>query len=312
MPEILAFSAAKRSQITIRELAVVYFRLEGPELSPPSVKQKRSHIEPFVAAFGDREWDGVRRSELRAWIRDRLEWGSDHTRRAALGSIKRLFEWCSTDEPNPWIPSNPYRKLSWPDGEEQRSSTDAEFRASLRVSPATHRRAMLFMRETGCRPQEIETLEWPMVRCGDDPPICVIPHTRHKTGRKTRRPKEIMLSSVAVKLLHYLRRHKQWLLPEMEPEAVFHGQRGQRLTARQMSSHFCGVRRRAGLPKSCKLYGNRHAVGNKCQAAGADPGTIAKILGHTSTRTTQRYYLHADETRKATAAALERGRKEKL
>jgi site-specific recombinase XerD len=48
----------------------------------------------------------------------------------------------------------------------------------------------------------------------------------------------------------------------------------------------------AGVPDDAKLYGTRHAFGVRSVLNGVDLKTLAELMGHTSTRTTEHYLYH--------------------
>src|SRR5262245_62082788 len=92
LPFVTSLPAASNlggTALTIGELVAIYLRLEGPELSAKSLKQRRRHLELLAERFGSLPWDGLHKSELKAWIRDVPTWDSDNTRRSAVAGIRR-------------------------------------------------------------------------------------------------------------------------------------------------------------------------------------------------------------------------------
>lgn len=286
--------------LTVQQLVALYLALEGPDLAPSSLKQKRYTLAAFARQFGDWPWNALHKSDLKAWIRNNPHWTSDETRRNQLRIVKRVFAWAEDDQR---IGHNPFGKLSWPAGPSRRSMTDPEFRALSRAFCAMFRRVLLFLRETGCRPCELATLEWPMI----DWQACIIVQSKHKTARRTGKARTIYLSALAVRLLRWLQRQRT-LYPDFESSFVFVNARGRPWRSEALSQRIQRVRDRLGIPKDCKLYGLRHALGNRSQAAGNDIRDTADLLGHTSIRTTERHYLHAAERRESLLIALERAR----
>ena len=56
-----------------------------------------------------------------------------------------------------------------------------------------------------------------------------------------------------------------------------------------------GVKKRAGIVKSFRLYdASRHSFGSELIDKGANPYRVSKLMGHSSIKTTEKYYLHND------------------
>jgi len=53
------------------------------------------------------------------------------------------------------------------------------------------------------------------------------------------------------------------------------------------------IRKRAGIVKSFRLYdASRHSFGSQLIDKGANPYKVSKLMGHSSIKTTEKYYLH--------------------
>src|SRR5262249_8968337 len=94
--------------------------------------------------------------------------------------------------------------------------TDEEYRALLRSTDAAFRRVLVFQRYTGCRPCEMRRLKW--IHVDLDRCVAVLP--KHKTSRlqKEPKPRVIPLAAPIVKLLRWLRSHRQ-----LDPVEVLRG-----------------------------------------------------------------------------------------
>jgi len=54
-----------------------------------------------------------------------------------------------------------------------------------------------------------------------------------------------------------------------------------------------GIKKRAGIIKSFRLYdASRHSFGSQLIDKGANPYRVSKLMGHSSIKTTEKYYLH--------------------
>ncbi len=74
-------------------------------------------------------------------------------------------------------------------------------------------------------------------------------------------------------------------------EFVFLNHRGTPWNRSSLSLRMQRSRERAGIPDDAKLYGLRHAFGTRAIVNGVDIKTLAELMGHESTRTTE-HYLH--------------------
>ena len=85
------------------------------------------------------------------------------------------------------------------------------------------------------------------------------------------------------KLLAWIRRHDRhepWIFVNAD------GRPWQRYA---LSGRMKRLRARLGLPKDCRLYGLRHGFATKAIRMGVELKTLSELMGHTSTRTTERY-----------------------
>jgi integrase len=234
----------------------------------------------------------------------------------------RPFNWAAKKR---LIPGNPFRGVEKIEGEPRRPLTDAEFQALLRhatvwkkrrravgrypsgrkvcpsdqknrcrPSPAGRfRQVLVFLRYTGCRPGEAIRLKWSNV---DLQAQELVLH-RHKTSKKTRKPRRVPIHPVVLKLLIFIKRLGQ------PGEHVFLTHRKTPWNRVSLSQRLRRSRIAAGLPEDATLYGLRHRFGTQAVLNGVDIKTLAELLGHTTTRMTE-HYLHLAGQRSHLAAAM--------
>jgi integrase len=140
---------------------------------------------------------------------------------------------------------------------------------------------------TGCRPSEAMRAQWSEF---DEQPGYWIKPSAHT---KQRKPHKLPLSPAAIELVDGLRAKRgssSW---------VFRGEKpGERLAALWHVWHF--VRERAGLGQGSRLYDLRHTFASVGAGGGLSLPIIGRLLGHTQSRTTQRYaHLSDDPLREA-------------
>jgi integrase len=258
------------------------------------------------------------------WIAEHPAWASDWTKAQIVSIVMRPFNWAAKKR---LIPANPFRGVEKTQGEPRRPMTDAEFAAILRhatvwkkrrrnndryasgrkvcpsdrkkrVRPsaaARFRQVLIFLRFTGCRPGEAARLEWHDIDLAGR----VIVLRRHKTSKRTKKPRVIPLHPVVVKLLIFLRRLNQ------PGEHVFLTSRKTPWHRVSLAQRLRRVRQAAGIAEDAKLYGLRHRFGTTAILRGVDLKTLSELMGHTTTRMTEHYVAIAGQ-RSHLAAAMER------
>lgn len=208
---------------------------------------------------------------------------------------------------------NPGRGCNLPAGDRGRDLTDQEFRAALRLASPAFRRVLFFLRFSGARPGELRSIEWDNIAIDAR---AIILHN-HKTAKKTRRPRRILLTSLLVKLLTWIKRNQPeysfrraagsaWLrelAPSEGERFVFLNSEGMQWSTRALCKNWRTIARKAGLPKDAKLYGCRHTYATQAVINGTDIATLAELLGHVRIATTQIYTHVGSHTPHMLAAA---------
>ena len=152
---------------------------------------------------------------------------------------------------------------------------------------------------TGCRRGEAVGLRWQHVDLKQS--RIVLPPQSHKTGRKTGKPREIVLPEVAKDIIA-----RQ---PEASPDDfVFAPTRGNGAIA--LSKAWRKVRAEADLPPKLGLHGLRHSIASHLAMGGAQAPEIMMAMGHRQLSTAQRYIHFAETSRqllaeRAASVALE-------
>jgi integrase len=136
---------------------------------------------------------------------------------------------------------------------------------------------------TGCRPSEAMLATWEQF---DGEPGYWVKPSAHT---KQRRPHKTPLSPAALELIERLRKDRKrgatWVFPGQKPGAP--------LAALWHVWHW--VRDRAELGSEARLYDLRHSFASIGAGGGLSLPIIGRLLGHTQSRTTQRYAHLADD-----------------
>ena len=143
---------------------------------------------------------------------------------------------------------------------------------------------------TGCRRSEAAGLCWKHVDLKQG--RIVLPPQSHKTGRKTGKPREIILPAEAQKII--VRQGEGG--PD---DFVFAPARGDGAVA--LSKAWRKVRKEAELPPTLGLHGLRHSIASHLAMSGAQAAEIMTAMGHRQMSTVQRYIHFANTAREALA-----------
>ena len=233
----------------------------------------------FRERFGACLVGECRPHQLLAFINERKSLKSNHTRKRWSASIQRPFNEAAKLG---LIDRNPFKGVRIPKGKDGRDWTDAEYQTCLRIAPPALRRLLVFMRYSGCRPGELRTTTQSNLVVGADAIIL----NKHKTSKKTGKPRRIPLNRTLAKLLAWQLRHNP-----PGAEFVFLNSFGRSWSCRALCKRLLWLREKAKLSKEVKLHGLRHTFATHAIMNGVDVAILAQLLGHSNLATTQRY-LH--------------------
>jgi integrase len=141
--------------------------------------------------------------------------------------------------------------------------------------------------DTGMRPKsELFRLEWPEVQL-ESSEMMPNGYMKVKEGKTQSAERVLPLTPRARENLLTLRtepRRKRWVFPGP-------GNSGHMVSIQK--SHLRAIRK-AGLDRF-PFYCWRHTFGTRCAESGMDRHTLAKLMGHSSPRITEKYYIHVTE-----------------
>lgn len=243
-------------------------------------------------AMGEWRYDLCRPFHLLQFINGQADVDSDWTRRRWNATIQAPF---NAAEKLGLIVKNPFRGLTFTEGDQGRDWTDEEYRALLRGSPPILRRFIVGIRFSGLRPGEARELVWPAVHFE----TAAIVLERHKTRRVTKRPRRVPICATLAKLLRWQKSHNP-------PAArhVFLNSFGRPWSCKALTKRLAALRAKLGLPDDVKLHGGRHTFATRAVMNGVEIASLMEILGHRLLATTQRY-THVGDKVDHLAASME-------
>jgi site-specific recombinase XerD len=196
---------------------------------------------------------------------------SPSTQNQAINAIKFYLEQVMEGERRVYYTERPRKEWKLP----VVLSNDEVKTLFFHTDNVKHRAIMFLFYSSGLRMSELLHLKWTDL----DPGRKSI-YVRCGKGKKDRRT---ILSPLAYDyLMHYkgIYNTSEW---------VFEGVRGGRYTARSVNNMIKRNTRRAGIEKNISAHTLRHSFATHMLEGGADLRYIQALLGHESSKTTERY-----------------------
>lgn len=293
---------AERRKLRVREVTELFLSQYVEVKRKPSYARECRRIidRHLLPAFGVRPIADVNRAEITRWHQSLREVPYQANR--CLAVLSRLMTWSIRQGHREAAHGNPCQYLEkYPERKRERYlSTEEIGRLAAALDAAADREAparprtggltvpgyaltairLLFL--TGCRRDEIRTLQWAHVDL--ERRLLLLPDS--KTGQKT-----ILLSSQAASLLETLpkRAAHRFVFPGRVADAPIN----------DLEKPWQDVRRVAGLD-DVRLHDLRHTFASIAAGAGLSLPVIGKLLGHSQPATTARYaHIAANPAREA-------------
>jgi len=209
-------------------------------------------------------------------------WGQS-TQRGAITAVKRALNW-ATDEG--FIAANPLKTVKKPPVKHREKILTAAEQKTIAATPRdkAFQQFLFAMENTGCRPGEIAQVTAAQV----DLESGTWTFQRHKTVKKTQKPRVVYLTPALVELCRRLMaRHKTGPL--------FLNSRGKPWSRNAIRCRFRRLRKKLGLDKGVVAYSYRHSFATNGLEQGVPIATMAELLGHTSTQMISEHYGHLDQ-----------------
>lgn len=280
--------------MTVSELLALYLRHCAIEsIHSPEARADRERVfRDFLAAHGDMAVSECKAFHLTDFVEANPRWRSVSTRRAKANYLRAAFAWAADGER---IGRNPFRAVRYQEAERRPDMPDDVLTVLEKVSNGPFALAVRFLRWTGCRLSELCQATWDQFDL--ERGVWVI--QRHKSRKKTGKPKVVALVSDAVELLRSVAHVAN------PGDRVFVNNCGRPWTRKSLGQHLRYLKRRHGIDTPATLHGIRHRFGSCGVAAGAPIKLIAQQLGHHSVQVTERYYVDLTREIEAMRAAAQ-------
>jgi integrase len=275
---------SKKNRTTVEELATAFISWVEDNRSENTLRMYSNRLKPFRKQFGNRRIKSLTPIEMDSYLKSVNKWpdGTEKapdTIRANITAVEQMERYAIEKEV---IRRKFFGKHEKPVGRiRDRLPTPEEVEKIKAVAPRVFVLAWQALRQSGARPNELGRFavdNW-------DRPASLIVLGKHKTAKKTGRPRKITvgekLQALIVESLGTRTEGPLFLTP-----------RGHQWTTDTLSQSFRRYRIKAGVEKGVVIYSSRHEHATAvCKALGMD--AAADALGHTGTGMTRRY-VHKD------------------
>lgn len=264
-----------------------YLAATESTLAPDTWRQRGIYLYRIARELGETEIGQLRVITVTRWL-DRQQ-PTVSVRGMLVKSLRAAMRW-ATDQGI--ISRNPLAGLRQSADPSRKGIVTPEQAAALfaycgRARKRRPLRLLLWLLSaTGARPGEIRRLEARHIdwRTG----TATLPPAEHKTGRKTGRPRHVVLMPCALTLCR--------IAAERRPTGpLLRTSYGRPWSMSGLSQAFVDAKRATGLPESIVAYSLRHTYATRALTAGLDMLTVAQLLGHSSPAMLARHYAHLDQ-----------------
>lgn len=282
-----------RSRVTVGEVIDLYLRHQQVTggFEPRTHAQAVSMLSGFVKLHGARPISELFPFHVTDWIEGNKRWKTSGTRARVAAAVNAALNWA---EGQGRIIRNPVKAVRYSPSDPREAMPDDVFERYCHAAPKPLERIMRFLRLVGCREGEALRSKWEDYDL--DKAIWTV--GKHKTWKKTKKPKIKVLVPAAVALLR-----------QIGPKpfgSVFHSCKGKPWSdSGSLGRAFLNVKKRLGLEADpYTLHSIRHRFVTAAVAAGAPVPAIAAQVGHDCLATTMRYVHMSQEMESVRAAAI--------
>jgi integrase len=247
------------------------------QLRPATLNFYKNQLKKLVKAVGDFPAASLRAEHL----------VSCDLNNHFVRVLKSLYRW-GVDDDVSLVPKNPFSKLKTPRcGQRTRTLTNEEFIRLLRAASPAFRFLLRVSLRTGARPGELRGLRWSQV----DLDARVFTLTKFKAQDKRKDHKSVRCIALSRKLVRVINFVK-WKRNPKPDDFVFVNTKGKPWSENAFRCAFRQARKAAGLVdggETVVLYTLRHSFATTATRNGVSGKVLAEMLGHTSTKMTERY-----------------------
>ena len=278
-----------QSKIGFSALVDRYWEKRGHRLKGKGVQGVFTGMQAF---FGNTPAENITSSKIETYLLKRVDERGlkASTRNRHIQIMKAMFNWACKERDETHLPTlmshNPANDLKLVNEDQFRRTRylePDEVEQLLDACSDSFRPFLITALHSGCRRSELFNLRW------DD--VDFLAETINIRNSKSGKPRTIPMDATLKATLSYLpsRFKKGWVFPSPVT--------GERLV--DVKKQFQSVVKKAGL-KDVTLHTCRHTFASTLVRSGIDLVTVARLMGHSTTRMTERY-SHLSRTHQSDA-----------
>ena len=268
---------AKPKSLSVAELCDVYLRHSEREHTPETFAWHKIYLQSFVNRHGLSKAVDVIPFHVTAWLNAHPKWKG--ARRHALAIVKRAFSYSKKEG---LLAADPLADVALPrSGRRERTLTAEERHQILgAIRDQAFRDFIFALQETGCRPGEVAKVTAENVNLE----LGVWIFRKHKTAKKTGKPRVVYLTPAMVELSRKLMlKHPEGPMfrgPRQKMPFTRNGIRCRFRRLREKLPHLAGV----------VAYSYRHTYCTEALVNGVGIAQVAELMGHSSTEMVMTVY----------------------
>jgi len=239
-------------------------------------------LQPFCKDHGRLPAKDIKPFHVTRWLDQHPTWKA--SRRHAALAVKRVFTWA--DKQGLLAPS-PLRSLEVEPNNRRTRVLTADERAEIlgATRDEEFREFITAMIDTGCRPGEVSKVTAAQVNLG----LGVWIFEKHKTAKKTGKPRVIYLTAAMVEL-------SRKLIAKYPEGPLFRGPRGAKpFTKNGVRCRFRRLREKLPHLKHFVAYNYRATFATNALENGVGIAQVAELLGHADTTMVSKHYSMLSE-----------------
>ncbi|MCE9567185.1 MAG: site-specific integrase [Planctomycetes bacterium] len=269
-------------ELRVTTLCDLFLEHSHKHHSPETYGLYKLYLDQFCGVNGRQLATGIKPFHITRWLDDHPRWKA--SRRHAALAVKRAFGWA--DKQGLLSPS-PLRLLEVEPGNSRTRVLTAAERAEIlaAIRDEQFREFVFAMLETGCRPGEVSRL----TAANANLAVGVWTFEKHKTAKKTGKPRVVYLTPAMVELTRKL-------VAKYPEGRLFRGPRGAKpFTQNGIRCRFRRLREKLPHLKHFVGYTMRHTFATQALVNGVGVAQVAELLGHSSIEMVSQHYGHLAE-----------------
>lgn len=241
-----------------------------------------THLRSFKAFIGSRvSISDITPNHVTSWLRVKYRGRSDTYRNCAVRAVSRAFNWARRER---LIRANPIEGVEKPACEPREAYLQPgqweRLLGAVKLTDPFYD-LLVFLRETGCRPQEARVVE---VRHWDRTHHRLVLDLKQSKGIKGKRKKRVIRLNEAAEMI------VTRLVGKRTSGTILRNTNGNPWKAYAINNRFHRLGEKLGFEVSA--YWLRHTFATDALLRGVDPITVSILMGHKDATMISRVYQH--------------------